>query len=88
MRLLDITGNGYHHDGYKTVMPDMDDADMIDCIMSIIIDCPDSMLDLYADKIMAIQWAYGCDAILCPDNRLYPALDTVAKDYNITVIKD
>ena len=88
MRLLDITGNGYHHDGFKTIMPDSIDADMIDCIMSCIQDCPDSMLELYADKIMAIQWAYDCNAILCPDNRLYPTLDTIAKDYNKIVIKD
>ena len=88
MRLLDITGNGYHHDGYKTVMPYCDDADMIECIMWCITDCPESLLEPYADKIISINWAYGCDAILCPDNRLYPALDTVAKDYNITIIKD
>ena len=88
MRLLDLTGNGYHHDGYQTVMPDILDVDMIECIMSMTDDCSDSLLGLYADKIMSIQWAYGCDAILCPDNRLYPVLDTVAKDYNITVIKD
>lgn len=88
MRLLDITRNGYHRDGYKTVMPDSIDADMIDCIMSMTNDCPDSLLGLYADKIIAINWAYGCDAILCPDNRLYPVLDTIAKDYNIIIIKD
>ena len=88
MRLLDLTGYGYHHDGYETVMPDIVDADMIECIMSMIIDCPDSLLEPYADKIISINWAYGCDAILCPDNRLYPALETVAKDYNIIIIKD
>ena len=88
MRMLDITGNGYHHDGYKTVMPDSIDADMIECIMSMLSDCPDSVLDMYADKIMSIQWAYNCNAILCPDNKLYPVLETVAKDYNMTIIKD
>ena len=88
MRLLDLTGYGYHHDGYQTVMPDIFDTDLIDCIMSMTVDCPDSLLEQYADKIISINWAYGCDAILCPDNRLFPALETVAKDYNIIIIKD
>ena len=88
MRLLDLTGNGYHHQGFETVMPDIVDADMIECIMSMIVDCPESLLDVYADKLMSMQWAYNCDAILCPDNRLYPVLETVAKDYNLTIIKD
>ena len=88
MRLLDLTGNGYHHQGFETVMPDHDDTYMIECIMSMLDDCPESLLDVYADKLMSMQWAYNCDAILCPDNRLYPVLETVAKDYNLTIIKD